>query len=223
MRLVTTDVIAGLPAPAAREFLRRIRFADFDEEWALFLLSSLGASGPHSTLLGFEDAGYIERAEYSHGSQRWWRSTTLGNALAMASFGKPITRKTADRLVAELIERAKAYNADPTKPCFVQRLRIFGSYLDTAVDPLGDVDVELVLGQRTTDPQEILRYGTASGRSFSTFTDHLLWPGREAVLILKNRSTAINITLEDIDELTDKAKIIYSMATDETCPPPPPS
>jgi hypothetical protein len=137
--------------------------------------------------------------------------------------GKPITRKTADRLVAELIERAKAYNADPTKPCFVQRLRIFGSYLDAAVDPLGDVDVELVLGQRTTDPQEILRYGTASGHSFSTFTDHLLWPGREAVLILKNRSTAINITMENIDELTDKTKIIYSMATDETCPPPPPT
>lgn len=223
MRLMKTDVIAGLPAPTARAFLRRTRFADFDEEWALSMLSPHGVASPHSTLLGLKEAGYIERAEHSHGNQRWWRTTTLGNALAMASFGKPITRKTADRLVAELIERAKAYNADPTKPCFVQRLRIFGSYLDTAVDPLGDVDVELVLGQRTTDPQEILRYGTASGRSFSTFTDHLLWPGMEAVLILKNRSTAINITLEDIDELTDKTKIIYSMATDETCPPPPPS
>lgn len=216
MRLVKTDVIAGLPAPAARAFLRRTRFADFDEEWALSLLSSHGAAGPHSTLLGLEAAGYIERATYSHGNHRWWRTTTLGNALAMASFGKPITRKTADRLVAEMVERAKAYNADPTKPCFVQRLRIFGSYLDTAVDPLGDVDVELALGQRTTDPQELLRYGTASGRSFSTFTDHLLWPRKEAALILKNRSTAINITMEDIDQLTDKAKIIYSIATNET-------
>lgn len=84
------------------------------------------------------------------------------------------------------------------------------------------MDVELVLGQRTTDPQELLRYGTASGRTFPTFTDHLLWPRKEAALILKNRSTAINITTEDIDQLTDKATIIYSIATDETLPPPPP-
>jgi hypothetical protein len=222
MRLAKTETIAGLPAPAARAFLRRTRFADFDEEWALSLLSSHGAADPHSTLLGFEDAGYIERAEHSPGSHPWWRTTTLGNALAMASFGKPITRKTADRLVAELVQRAKAYNSDPTKPCFVQRLRIFGSYLNTAVDPLGDVDVELVLGQRTTDPKELLRYGTASGRSFPTFTDHLLWPRKEAALILKNRSTAINITTEDIDQLTAKAEIIYSIAEDETATHPPP-
>ncbi|HAP91511.1 MAG TPA: hypothetical protein DCR15_18145 [Arthrobacter bacterium] len=65
---------------------------------------------------------------------------------------------------------------------------------------------ELVLGQRTTDPQELLRYGTASGRSFQTFTDYLLGPCKEAALILKNRPTAITITItmEDIDQLTDK-------------------
>ncbi|MEV7475289.1 hypothetical protein AB0N33_16435 [Pseudarthrobacter oxydans] len=222
MRLVKTDVIAGLPAPAARAFLRQTRLADFEQEWALSLLASLGAASPHSTLRGLEDAGYIERAGHSHGNHRWWVTTTLGNALAMASFGKPITRKTADRLVAEIIERAKAYNADPTKPCFVQRLRVFGSYLDATVDPLGDVDVELVLGQRITDPQELLRYGTASGRSFPSFTDHLLWPRQEAVLILKNRSTAINITMEDIDQLTNKAEIIFSIAIDEPDTPPPP-
>lgn len=137
MRMAKTDIIAGPPAPAARDFLRRIRFADFHEKWSLALLASHGASDPHATLLGFEDGGYVERADQSPGDAPWWTTTTLRNALAMASFGKPITRETADRLVAEMVDRARAYNSDFIKPCFVQRLRFFGSYLDRTVDPLG--------------------------------------------------------------------------------------
>jgi hypothetical protein len=135
MRIAKTDIIAGLPAPAAREFLRRTRYADFHEEWALSVLALHGATDLQATLIGFEGGGYIERADHSPGDPLWW-TTTLGNALAMASFGRPVTRKTADRLVAEVVDRARAYNSDPNNPCFVQRLRIFGRYLDRTVDPL---------------------------------------------------------------------------------------
>lgn len=74
--------------------------------------------------------------------------TTLGNAMAMASFGKPISRNTADRLVVGLVERAAEYNAD----LFIERIRIFGSYLRPETDPLGDIDVELSYGRRTSKP-----------------------------------------------------------------------
>ena len=50
MRIVKTDTVAGLPAPAARGFLRRVRVTEFDEEWALSLLETLGATDPKSTL-----------------------------------------------------------------------------------------------------------------------------------------------------------------------------
>ena len=59
----------------------------------------------------------------------------------LASFGKPIGGKTADRLGAVMLDSAREYNADSSKPLFLERLRIFGSYLDTSLDPLGDVDV----------------------------------------------------------------------------------
>ncbi|WP_238703487.1 hypothetical protein [Arthrobacter sp. TS-15] len=97
-------------------------------------------------------------------------ATILGNALAMAGFGKPITRKTADRLVAGLLERARDYNADGGKPLFVERLRIFGSYLRPDVDPLGDVDVELIFGRRITEPKAIHDYMKASGRMFNSYS-----------------------------------------------------
>lgn len=121
-----------------------------------------------------------------------------------------------------MLDRARAYNSDPDKPYYVQRLRIFGSYLDKSIDPLGDVDIELVLGQRTTDTKKLLRYATASGRSFPTFTDHLLWPQMEVVHILRNRSAAISITMEDIERLTVHVMPIYSISEDDSAAPPPP-
>lgn len=39
----------------------------------------------------------------------------------MASFGKPISRKNADRLVAGLVDRAREYNSYDSKPLLVHR------------------------------------------------------------------------------------------------------
>lgn len=67
--------------------------------------------------------------------------TVKGNALANASFGKPISRATATRLLGQVIERARAYNADPVRLLTVTEIVLFGSYLDSAVDLLGDLDL----------------------------------------------------------------------------------
>ncbi len=101
-------------------------------------------------------------------------------------------------LVAGLLERAHEYNADGSKPPFVERLRIFGRYLRLDVDPLGDVDVELIFGRRITDPKAIHDYTKASGGMFGSYIDQLMWPQKELVQHLRNRSAALNITLEDV-------------------------
>lgn len=213
MRIAKTDLIAGLPASAARQFLRRVKNDEFEEEWALSLLDTPDIDNPSTTLGLFKAQGYIERTGSPDGRYLWWRTTILGNALAMASFGRPISRRTAERLVAEMLERARDYNSDSTKPYYVQRLRIFGSFLDTTIDPLGDVDVELVIGHRVTDPEVLLRYAAESGRTFPSFMDQLMWPQKEILQTLRNRSTAINITLEDIELFTDQFKTVYEDAT----------
>lgn len=58
----------------------------------------------------------------------------------MASFGRPISLKTADRLVIGLLGWARTYNADPSKPMFIDTLRAFGSYLNPDIDPVVDVE-----------------------------------------------------------------------------------
>jgi hypothetical protein len=49
----------------------------------------------------------------------------------------------------------------------------------------------------------------------------LLWPQTELVQHLKNRSTAINITLENIDHITEQSQTIYTIAEDTAAVPPP--
>jgi hypothetical protein len=139
----------------------------------------------------------------------------------MASFGKPISRKTADRLVTGLVDRAREYNADGSKPLFIAQIRIFGCYLHQGVDPLGDVDVELSDGRRITDPKEVREYTKASARTFGSYIDQLFWPQKELVQHLRNRSAALNIALENIDVFTETSKIVYAIDDDHSAAPPP--
>lgn len=165
----------------------------------------------------FEAAGYIEPRRIGHSaSDEWWVTTVKGNALANASFGKPVSRATATHLLTQVIERARVYNADPARLLTVTEIVVFGSYLDAAVDPLGDLDLAMSTVRRGTNGQryvdKVLEYARASGRSFSAFHDRLFWPSRELRMILKNRSAAISITDEDIRKLTGRFEIVYAVA-----------
>jgi len=197
------------------------RGGTFVQEAADNMLSRNGVEEADAAFARMEEAGYLVRAEIDDDRYVWWETTTLGNALAMASFGKPIRRKTAERLVAGMLERAREYNTDANKPLYVDRLRIFGSYLDPKIDPLGDVDVELSFGMRTKDQKTISADTQASGKAFRSFMAEITGPQLELVQQLKNRSTAIRITLENIDNITDRSLTVYAIADDMTAVPPP--
>lgn len=220
MRVAKTDIIAGLPAGLARSIVRRFRGREMVAEAIADLLDGTGFE-PAAVLAGLESAGYMEKVRADTDGDVWWDSTIQGNALAMASFGKPVSRKTADRLVTGLVERAHAYNADPGKPLFINTLRVFGSYLSPGIDPLGDVDIELTYGRRITDRQALSDYTRATGRSFGTYFDQLMWPQTELVRHLKKRSAFINITLEDITRITGSVETIYCIDADTGAVPPP--
>ena len=68
----------------------------------------------------------------------------------------------------------------------------------------------------------LMAYTRASGRSFNTYMDELMWPTSELFLHLKKRSAFINITLEDITLLTANFRTIYRIDDDRQAVPPPP-
>jgi len=224
MLVSKNDSICGLPAPTARKLMR----AYYDERPAEVACDILGAGqdAARDGMRAFEAAGYIERTERAHFGGSWWTTSVKGNALANASFGKPISRATATRLLAGVIERARTYDADPDRLLTITEIVVFGSYLDPATDPPGDLDLAISMVRRETSGEryvdKVLEYARASGRSFSAFHDRLYWPAREVRMILKNRSPAISITDEDIRKLTDRIEVVYSVASDPGAIPPPP-
>jgi hypothetical protein len=86
---------------------------------------------------------------------------------------------------------------------------------------LGDVDVELSIGQRIRDQEKIRAYTRSSGRTFRSVWAEVTWPQTELVQRLKNKSTALNITLENIDHITDQSQVVYAIDDDPGAAPPP--
>jgi predicted nucleotidyltransferase len=225
MRVAKADVICGLPASAAGNLMR----AYTDDRPAEVACETLGfdLDAAQDQLLAFEAAGFIRRTEIKIAvlGERWV-TTVKGNALAQASFGKPITRATAERHLGQVLARASAYNAAPGYLLAIAEIAVFGSYLDPGADRLGDLDLAVTAVRRETDGDrhvsQVLEYAEASGRSFGTFVEQLFWPSRELKMILKNRSPAISITNEDVSKLTSRFEIVYTVSSDPRAIQPPP-
>lgn len=141
--------------------------------------------------------------------------------------GKPINRVTARRHLVEVVERARAYNCDPGRLLAIREVAVFGSYLDPEAGSLRDLDLAVSVVRRESDPdlyvRKVLAYARASGRRFDALHELLYWPTRELRMFLKNRSPAIRVTSDDLDQFPDCYKIIYLDSEDPHAIPPPPN
>lgn len=150
--------------------------------------------------------GYLVRQENDYEGKAVWGFTIKGNAFLMATAAPPITRKTADRLLDNLIKRVRTVNSSPEYLIKVTEAVVFGSYLST-ISRLNDVDVFVKLEWKESDPnkrQELCDQhadeAEARGRQFRLFVDRLVWPWTQVRLYLKNRSTALSLHSEEQDQ-----------------------
>jgi hypothetical protein len=217
VRVSKNDSICGLATPTARRLMRAY-FAERPAQVACHLPGA-GEDAARDLMRAFEAAGYIQRSELADAAGEDWRVTTVrSNALANVGFGRPVTRATAARLLAQVIERARGYNGDPARLLAITEIAVFGGYPDPAAGRLGDLDLAVSTAYRDPGAEryadKVLEYARASGRSFGTFDERIFWPARELRMILKNRSPAISITHEDIRKLTDRFEIVYAVSDD---------
>ena len=87
-----------------------------------------------------------------------------------------VTRETADRLLDNLLTRAKEIDADPQYLYGISRLAVFGSYL-TAKDKLGDIDIAVELGPKERVPErhwEACAEQRKNGPRGQSFIEYLL-------------------------------------------------
>ncbi|TMC23321.1 MAG: hypothetical protein E6J34_03460 [Chloroflexi bacterium] len=202
MRIQSNDVIAGQPVLTIRDFLRNHRTSITVDAIATCLDVDIATA--KQILQNLVTEGYIEPAEES---QEIWYTTTQGNALANAKAEKPITRRTADRLIKEFLERVQTINACNDYAYRIAQVIIFGSYLSDS-PTLGDVDLSIKLSHRYDDAQkqthmreERIRHALQEGRNFSTFLHQVAWPELEIWHILKGRSRGLSLHDETTEQV----------------------
>lgn len=121
--------------------------------------SGLSFSDMHSVILESISIGDLEPED----SQEYPSSlelTVQGRAKTMKSFAKRLKRKTLDNLVEKLIDRADEALHHNFLGAKVDRIAIFGSYLNEDAKDFGDLDV-VIETSRKVDAPSISSYGDA--------------------------------------------------------------
>jgi predicted nucleotidyltransferase len=220
MRIDPKEKIAEVPILKVRKLLR---YVDNEMEWGKNLVVSLLEISPkklNTLLQELERRGYIEPGRVLN-RQQLWRKTLKGSTLGLASAAKPATRKTADRVFSEFMDRVKRVNTDPYFLFKVKKVVLFGSYL-TNTPRVNDVDVAVELTWKE-DHREVLEKDKAQlaldrahqaekkGRTFGTIIDRLSWPEDEVKLYLKSRSRTLSIH-SIRDQILDQVqhKVVFS-------------
>jgi predicted nucleotidyltransferase len=129
-----------------------------------------------------------------------WVTTQLAHAYASATAAKPITRQTADRALAELLERVLQVNTDERFLAKVTKVVLLGSYLRPEADRLSDLDVAVELQPKEADwgrlseaTEKRVEELQLAGRRFGSWLEVEYWWHLEAFRFLKSRSRAVSL------------------------------
>jgi hypothetical protein len=184
----------------------------------------LSAEDTQSVLDGLLAEGFLGRVEGAMVDT--YEITDKGIRLAMASAAKPALRASAERAVAELVARAEAINANSQFTHYVERLRVFGSYLGDE-GRIGDVDVACLIKMRpdlerlgASERWEVgAEHARASERRFGNSTDEMFWGVTEVGLALKARKRTISLMRDsNPEDLGVEAVAIFQADRDAVVP-----
>ena len=199
MRITANQKIAGYPAIQIRQLMRETVGRSITLRYVREILRCSDSAATR-ILSHLQKAGFVEPVK-DH-----LEPSTKGSALAMATAAPPLRRETADRLIAGLVERARAVNADDRWAYRVGIVMVFGSYAQGVERP-NDVDVACDLRPRWTGDkqrqQEQVRRETR-GERFRNISEWATWPKLEVTRFLKARARGLSIhEFEDWIKTTD--------------------
>ena len=198
-------MIAGWPAMQVRTLLRRMRNVMFEAVTVQHAFH-IPLSEAEAIIEGLEKEGYIaKRFVTGRDGQQGprWENTMKGNSLAMATAARPVTRATAEKALAQFLDRVSTVNAEEEFAFRVVRVVVFGSYLTSATE-LNDLDLLVDLAARygNSKRQELLQQSSVarairSGRRFRDSFEQLTWPRMEVEYFLKKRSRTLSLHYAD--------------------------
>ena len=186
------------------------------EEVSKILVQPIAVSKQIMEQLIVDDYLVLNKVKYINTFQHELKETDKGRRFGVATADPAITRKKADELLAELIERAKAINANNNLVYTVECIKVFGSYLGDK-ELLGDLDVAVKLTRKyegddfTKQNEKRIAIAFKNGRQFPNYISQIYWPYTEVMLLLKTKKKGLSLHDEDSDEVIKKTdtRLVY--------------
>jgi hypothetical protein len=205
MRIDANQKIAGFPAVNIRRLMRETVSGEIS-------LRRVQASLNCSTAVAKKVLADLQREGLIESVAGHRELSLKGSALAQATAAKPLIRHRAERLISELVERAKLINADDAWAYRIEVLVVFGSFVAGAERP-NDVDVGCKVrprwrGERQAEAEQ--RRRKLYRGQFRNTVHCLYWPRLEIFKFLKARSRGLSIQeLSDWILKQEPQKIVF--------------
>jgi predicted nucleotidyltransferase len=148
MRIDPGQMILGIPAMDLRNAFKRLRRGRFDHG-SLRSILNLDEPAARKLMLQLCDAGFVENDH-----KEFFQLSVKGNALAMATAAKSVSKINAEKTIAEFLERVRIVNCDSQYLYGVLKTVLFGSYLNDSVSKVNDIDIAIQLHRKEQDPDE---------------------------------------------------------------------
>jgi predicted nucleotidyltransferase len=209
MRIQREQEILGYPAMQIRQLMRETIRGRMTPQGVQRILKCSDSSAKR-VIRDLEAEGFVESV--------YGRLTpaTKGRALAMPRAGPPLRRETAERLITEIVSRARSVNRDEKWAYRVATLVIFGSCVRGASRP-NDVDIACELvprfdGEQQRSREQLRRH--ARDQDFRNLSQWASWPKVEVFRFLKGRARGLSIQeLDDWVLSLEGHRIIFRRGT----------
>lgn len=206
------DTFACQPILKIRDFLKCNQLCNWDEG-AVQNAFKVDLKTAKRIISLLKRRGYVEPVQLS--GRKYWKNTTQGNALALSSAAKPISRTTAERKLKEFLERVIEVRNSKYYLYKVTKVVIFGSYL-TGKEKINDVDISISLAPKEKNVQRMRKLAErrtneafSQGKVFRNLIEQLFWPQLEVINFLKGRSRSIGLHQDEEVIKQSNHKVIY--------------
>ena len=197
MRIDPKAVIGGYPALMIRKLVRKLNNIQYWKAETVQVILRNERSEAEAIVKTLVEAGLAVTAPLR--VMEGWATTQFARSFGSATAAKPITRKTADHALSQLLERVNQVNTEERFLAKVTKLVVLGSYLRADVDRLSDLDIAVELQPKEANWDRLreltlnrVEQLEIAGRRFN-WIEIQYWWHLEAFRFLKSRSRAISL------------------------------
>ena len=211
MRIKRNEKIFGIPVVQIRDFFEKNRDFGFTKI-ELERYFALSKKSTNSLIKELIQNDFIEKmVENIHHND--YQLTNKGQTLCAARSIPPMNKKKADKIFNEFMRRVEEINDNDYYLCKVEKILLFGSYLNSENIDYGDIDIAFELKRKIDNYDEFekarkkrIRELRQNGKRFSDFMDEIFYPEKEVILKLKNKCQYISLHQIEIDGKLETAK-----------------